>query len=123
MHSNSYAQILERIRVALEASRTVFAGFTPGAVETEYKAGDDPVTKAESRAGRGSAQRTCARRGRQALGRECGRPGSTAVHARLGGRSARRHSRIRHVNSGILRFDRVRREQPSGGGWNLQSGN
>ena len=47
MHSNSYAQILERIRVALEASRAVFAGFTPGAVEAEYKAGDDPVTKAD----------------------------------------------------------------------------
>src|SRR6202167_4426114 len=47
MHANSYAQILARIRVALEASRTVFAGFTPGAVQTEYKAGDDPVTKAD----------------------------------------------------------------------------
>jgi myo-inositol-1(or 4)-monophosphatase len=47
MHSNSYAQVLERIEAALEASRTVFARFTPGAIETEYKAGDDPVTKAD----------------------------------------------------------------------------
>jgi len=47
MHSNSYAQILERIHAALEASRTVFARFTPGAIETEYKAGHDPVTEAD----------------------------------------------------------------------------
>jgi len=47
MHSNSYAQILERIHAALEASRAVFARFTPGAIETEYKAGHDPVTEAD----------------------------------------------------------------------------
>jgi myo-inositol-1(or 4)-monophosphatase len=47
MHSNSYAQILERIHSALEASRTVFARFTPGAIETEYKVGHDPVTEAD----------------------------------------------------------------------------
>src|SRR5271165_4368966 len=47
MHSNSYAQILERIHAALEASRSIFAGFTSGAIETEYKTGDDPVTKAD----------------------------------------------------------------------------
>ena len=47
MHSNSYAQILERIHAALEASRTVFARLTPGAIDTEYKAGHDPVTEAD----------------------------------------------------------------------------
>ena len=47
MHSNSYAQILERIHAALEASRAVFARFTPGAIDTEYKAGHDPVTEAD----------------------------------------------------------------------------
>ena len=47
MHSNSYAQILERIRAGLEASRAVFARFTPGAIETEYKVGHDPVTEAD----------------------------------------------------------------------------
>jgi myo-inositol-1(or 4)-monophosphatase len=47
MHSNSYAQILERIHAALEASRAVFARFTPGAIETEYKVGRDPVTEAD----------------------------------------------------------------------------
>jgi myo-inositol-1(or 4)-monophosphatase len=47
MHSNSYAQILERIGAALEASRAVFARFTPGEIETEYKAGHDPVTEAD----------------------------------------------------------------------------
>lgn len=47
MRPNSYSQILERIRTALEASRSVFARFTPGAIETEYKVGHDPVTEAD----------------------------------------------------------------------------
>jgi myo-inositol-1(or 4)-monophosphatase len=47
MESKSYSQILERIHAALEASRAVFARFTPGAIETEYKIGHDPVTKAD----------------------------------------------------------------------------
>ena len=47
MHSNAYGQILERIAAALEASHSVFAGFTPGAIETEYKIGHDPVTEAD----------------------------------------------------------------------------
>jgi myo-inositol-1(or 4)-monophosphatase len=47
MESKSYAQILERIRAAIEASRAVFARFTPGAIETEYKIGHDPVTEAD----------------------------------------------------------------------------
>jgi myo-inositol-1(or 4)-monophosphatase len=47
MNSNSYAEILERIHAGLEASRAVFARFTPGAIETEYKVGHDPVTEAD----------------------------------------------------------------------------
>jgi len=47
MESISYAPILERIHAALEASRAVFARFTPGAIETEYKIGHDPVTEAD----------------------------------------------------------------------------
>src|ERR1700737_3244980 len=47
MESKSYAQILERIHAAMEASRAVFARFTPGAIETEYKIGHDPVTEAD----------------------------------------------------------------------------
>jgi myo-inositol-1(or 4)-monophosphatase len=47
MHSISHTEILERIHAALEASRTVFARFTPGAIETEYKIGHDPVTEAD----------------------------------------------------------------------------
>ncbi len=47
MHSPSYADILNRIHAALDASRQVFARFTPGAIETEYKAGHDPVTEAD----------------------------------------------------------------------------
>jgi myo-inositol-1(or 4)-monophosphatase len=47
MESKSYADILKRIQAALEASRAVFARFTPGAIETEYKVGHDPVTEAD----------------------------------------------------------------------------
>jgi myo-inositol-1(or 4)-monophosphatase len=47
MKSKSYADILQRIHSALEASRAVFARFTPGAIETEYKVGHDPVTEAD----------------------------------------------------------------------------
>jgi myo-inositol-1(or 4)-monophosphatase len=47
MESNSYSQILERIHAGLQASRAIFARFTPGAIETEYKAGHDPVTEAD----------------------------------------------------------------------------
>src|ERR1035438_3960230 len=47
MNSNSYVQILQRIHAALEASRAVFARFTPGEIETEYKIGHDPVTEAD----------------------------------------------------------------------------
>ena len=47
MESKSYSQILERIQAALEGSRAVFARFTPGAIETEYKIGHDPVTEAD----------------------------------------------------------------------------
>ncbi|MGD0568941.1 MAG: 3'(2'),5'-bisphosphate nucleotidase CysQ [Candidatus Sulfotelmatobacter sp.] len=47
MNSPSYAQILARIHAALEASHAVFARFTPGAIETEYKIGHDPVTEAD----------------------------------------------------------------------------
>jgi myo-inositol-1(or 4)-monophosphatase len=47
MHSTSYSPILLRIHSALEASRAVFARFTPGAIETEYKVGHDPVTEAD----------------------------------------------------------------------------
>jgi myo-inositol-1(or 4)-monophosphatase len=44
---SKYADILQRIEAALTASREVFARFTPGAIETEYKIGHDPVTEAD----------------------------------------------------------------------------
>lgn len=47
MNSSAYSDILERISAALEAARAVFAKFTPGAIETEYKIGHDPVTEAD----------------------------------------------------------------------------
>jgi myo-inositol-1(or 4)-monophosphatase len=45
--TSAYSHILARIEAALEAARTVFARFTPGAIETEYKIGHDPVTEAD----------------------------------------------------------------------------
>src|SRR6202166_3724652 len=47
MESKSYASILERIQAGLAASRAVFSRFTPGAIETEFKIGHDPVTEAD----------------------------------------------------------------------------
>jgi myo-inositol-1(or 4)-monophosphatase len=47
MSSSSYSDILRRIQAGLHAARTVFARFTPGAIETEYKIGHDPVTEAD----------------------------------------------------------------------------
>jgi myo-inositol-1(or 4)-monophosphatase len=45
--SSAYADILQRIEAALNAAHEVFARFTPGAIETEYKIGHDPVTEAD----------------------------------------------------------------------------
>jgi myo-inositol-1(or 4)-monophosphatase len=47
MQSKSHADILKRIHSALEATHAVFARFTPGAIEAEYKIGHDPVTEAD----------------------------------------------------------------------------
>jgi myo-inositol-1(or 4)-monophosphatase len=45
--STSTKETLERIHAALEAARAVLNRFTPGAIETEYKVGHDPVTEAD----------------------------------------------------------------------------
>ena len=45
--TSAYSDILTRIEAAIEAARAVFARFTPGAIETEYKIGHDPVTEAD----------------------------------------------------------------------------
>ncbi len=47
MISSRYSDILQRIEAALDAARVVFERFTPGAIETEYKIGHDPVTEAD----------------------------------------------------------------------------
>jgi len=47
VQKSSYSGVLERIEAALEAARKVFARYTPGKIETEYKAGHDPVTEAD----------------------------------------------------------------------------
>src|SRR5580765_2560670 len=48
MSSPSQTETLERIQSALESARRIFARFTPGAIEAEYKAGHDPVTEADT---------------------------------------------------------------------------
>lgn len=47
MSSAFQAETLQRIQRALEAARQVFARFTLGDIEAEYKAGHDPVTEAD----------------------------------------------------------------------------
>jgi myo-inositol-1(or 4)-monophosphatase len=43
----NYSDVLERIQLAIEQSKQVFAKFTPGEIAAEYKAGHDPVTQAD----------------------------------------------------------------------------
>src|SRR5205823_13781152 len=47
MGSNSNSEVLKRVQSALEAARQVLRRFTAGAIEAEYKAGQDPVTEAD----------------------------------------------------------------------------
>lgn len=47
MTSSAYSDILARIQSALKAAEDVFARFTSGEIEAEYKAGQDPVTEAD----------------------------------------------------------------------------
>ena len=47
MNRSQQLEILQRIQSALEAAREVLSRFTPGAIETEYKIGHDPVTEAD----------------------------------------------------------------------------
>lgn len=47
MTASRYSDVLRRIESALESALAVFARFTPGAIETEYKIGHDPVTEAD----------------------------------------------------------------------------
>ena len=47
MSSSAYADILKRIEAALDAARVVLGRFRLGAIETEYKIGNDPVTEAD----------------------------------------------------------------------------
>jgi myo-inositol-1(or 4)-monophosphatase len=47
MTNNSYSDVLERIARAIDEAQRVFARFTPGQIQAEYKAGHDPVTEAD----------------------------------------------------------------------------
>ena len=44
---STYSDVLTRIETAMAAAGAVFSRFTPGAIETEYKNGHDPVTEAD----------------------------------------------------------------------------
>ena len=48
MSGSFQTEALHRIQSALESARQVFARFTPGEIEAEYKAGHDPVTEADT---------------------------------------------------------------------------
>lgn len=48
MHNPIQRDILRRIELAMEAAREVFARFTPGKIDAEYKQGHDPVTEADT---------------------------------------------------------------------------
>jgi myo-inositol-1(or 4)-monophosphatase len=48
MGNGSQSETLRRIESALDAARRVFAHFTLGAIQAEYKAGHDPVTEADT---------------------------------------------------------------------------
>lgn len=45
--TSSYSDILKRVDAAISAAREIFARFTPGAIDAEFKAGHDPVTEAD----------------------------------------------------------------------------
>lgn len=45
--TSAYSEILKRIEAAISDARTIFAQFTPGAIDAEFKAGHDPVTEAD----------------------------------------------------------------------------
>jgi myo-inositol-1(or 4)-monophosphatase len=52
MTKDSSEEILKRIKNALEAAVESISSFIPGAVATEFKVGDDPVTEADRTANR-----------------------------------------------------------------------
>ncbi len=52
MNKDSSEEILKRIKNALEAAVESISAFIPGAVATEFKVGDDPVTEADRTANR-----------------------------------------------------------------------
>ncbi len=47
MPAQSHSETLHRIAAALDAVSVIFARFTPGAIQAEYKSGHDPVTEAD----------------------------------------------------------------------------
>jgi myo-inositol-1(or 4)-monophosphatase len=48
MQKSSYSGVLERIQIAIDEAKLVFAKHTPGEIAAEYKAGHDPVTQADT---------------------------------------------------------------------------
>ena len=79
----------------MEAARTVFARFTPGAIETEYKIGHDPVTEAD-RALDAVLRQNLLRDGEGWLSEETrGRSFPPGKEASVGCGSAGRYARVR----------------------------
>lgn len=44
----NHCEVLERIRSGIEEAKQVFARFTPGDIQAQYKSGRDPVTEADT---------------------------------------------------------------------------
>jgi len=99
--------------------------FTPGAIETEYKVGHDPVTEADPRGSTTFCARTLLRSGEGlALGRDRGTILLGSTNSACG--SSIRLDGTREFVQGIPEFcvfDRHGGEWNSGRGRNLQSGN
>ena len=119
--TSSYSDILARIEAALEAARAVFTRFTPGAIETEYKIGHDPVTEAD-RAVDAVLRQNLLRDGEGWLSEESVDDLSRLDKSRVWVVDPLDGTReFVSGHSGILRLHRLRRKWKSGRGRNLQS--
>ena len=120
--TSAYSEILKRIEAAIGDARAIFARFTPGAIDAEFKAGHDPVTEAD-RAIDAVLRQNLLRDGEGWLSEESVDDFSRLEKVeRLGRRSSRWNARICKGHSGVLRLDWLRREWPSRGRRNSQPG-
>ena len=115
--TSAYSEILKRIEAAIGDARAIFARFTPGAIDAEYKAGHDPVTEAD-RAVDAVLRQNLLRDGEGWLSEESVDDLSRLDKVeRLGRRSSRWNARICKGHPGVLCLDWLRREwSPVAGG-------